>query len=126
MNVPASSKRLVALACADSSSERRRALAALRAIAASVEHRAGLVRGGVLDALILMCASADAREDAALASEAAQLADRLAQLDLTAHHETKLRVRRHHLAALRKALLADRADFVLKGAQRAASSWRPG
>ena len=54
-----------------------------------------------------------------LLRDASELAHRLAELDLKAHRETKLRVRRTSLRALRKAIWKDRLDFIAKGIARA-------
>lgn len=50
--------------------------------------------------------------------EAVELARELAELDLKAHYQTKLRARRQTLRALRRAILKDRFDFVMKGVRR--------
>ncbi len=53
-----------------------------------------------------------------LSRQAAELAASLTELDMTAHHETKLRARKGLLKALKKAKRSDRVDFVAKGLSR--------
>jgi enoyl-CoA hydratase len=53
-----------------------------------------------------------------LHTEAHQRAERFASLDLKAHHRSKLRMRRDMLKALRKAIRADKIDFILQGVRR--------
>ncbi len=53
-----------------------------------------------------------------LMPEAIATANRLAELDLGAHYQTKLRARRQLSKKLRRAILWDRVDFVLKGLRR--------
>ena len=47
-----------------------------------------------------------------------QFAERLTQLDMRAHYQSKLRARRQLLKALKSAIFRDRIDFVLKGLKR--------
>ena len=54
----------------------------------------------------------------ALAREAAEVAAQLADLDMKAHFQTKLRARHRLLKALKKAIRSDRTDFVIKGSGR--------
>ena len=54
----------------------------------------------------------------ALYEEALKLAKQFASLDLKAHKRTKLRMRRELLKALRRAIRADKIDFVAQGLQR--------
>jgi enoyl-CoA hydratase len=53
-----------------------------------------------------------------LLRESVDVARRFTELDLDAHYKTKLRARRHTLAALKSALRRDRLDFVAKGSRR--------
>lgn len=53
-----------------------------------------------------------------LLQEAARVAAQLAELDLKAHYQTKLRARRRMLRALRRAIRSDRFDFIIKGTSR--------
>lgn len=56
---------------------------------------------------------------ATLLQETQSLAKQLADLDMTAHYQTKLRARRSMLRALRYAILLDRVDFIWRGIRRA-------
>ena len=53
-----------------------------------------------------------------LRSEAQRRAEQFAALNLKAHHQSKLRMRRKLLSALGRAIWADRFDFVLQGLKR--------
>lgn len=53
-----------------------------------------------------------------LSRESAGAARQLAELDMKAHYQTKLRARRKMLKALKRAILSDRIDFVMKGTSR--------
>lgn len=55
-----------------------------------------------------------------LLEQALELARELTHLDMYSHYRTKLRVRKPLLKAMKKALLADRLDFVLMGVKRMA------
>lgn len=70
---------------------------------------AGAVEAGYLDRVV----PADE-----LMTEAMALAEQLAELDLKAHRETKLRVRSQAIRALKTAIMKDRIDFVAKGVGR--------
>lgn len=70
---------------------------------------AGAVEAGYLDRVV----PADE-----LLREATELARQLAELDMKAHRETKLRVRSQAIRALKTAIMKDRVDFVAKGVGR--------
>ena len=53
-----------------------------------------------------------------LQTEAQRWAEKFASLDLKAHRRSKLRMRGKMLSALRRAIWADKIDFVLQGLQR--------
>ena len=53
-----------------------------------------------------------------LHTTAQRWAEKYASLDLRAHRRSKMRMRRKMLRALRRAIWADRIDFVLQGLQR--------
>ena len=54
-----------------------------------------------------------------LAARANQIATRLTNLDLAAHHATKLRLRRKALKGLSRGIRADKLDFIRMGITRA-------